>query len=785
MPSHLLLPQPQSVGSRRAGGGGGTSVDRDWGRHGERLTRQLGAVVATRSSRLAAGVDPDLVFKLRSLGRPADGSLEDRHLQVLGETRDYTYFVLADDGGATLNAALVDYRLTGNLRSLINLIENIEPYGPEDRLGPGLSLPLPTESVLVDVQLWLSANLVEAQARAARLEQVIASQSAAAGLTSQVLLRSITARRTIVRARLAPQALQAVLELSVVEQVRTPPVPFLDFRDWRTLSVEELELDSEPSGVVAVLDDAPATAHPLLIGLVESVDPIGPSDYPWQQAGQHGTEVVGRALFPHLEQELRDGGPLVASGTVRVGRILEPDPNRPGLPPRFATSAVPHDLVAQAIRQLHKQHGVRVFNLSVGYNEPYSDLHVGLLTETIDELVRELDIVVVVPTGNVPIRVFDAQTPSGHHAADDYPAYLNAPEHRLCEPGPAALAVTVGSVALSEATAEIDNRLGWQAVAREGALSPFSRTGPGVGVSPDRHNKPDLVHYGGNTALNDQGIVVSNDQGSGVLSTALGPDGRLFASCNGTSFAAPPVARVAADIEYAYPDASANLIRALLALSARHTPRGLDVPKIGRQAAWYGRGMPNKRRAVDSGGPRATMIYDGQTAVDDVQLHPLPLPDLFRTGSGTARTITLGLAFDPPVRRQRREYLAATMQVDLWRNIDFDQLRAMLRKQDPASKQAIISDRRRLTLEPGSSTHLASTVHVRQWEAVRSFIDDSDTFYVSVTHKTATWVRDDPSYTTQRYALAVTLEDEQLQQADLRQLLLLRAQVPTRVRLQS
>ena len=109
----------------------------------------------------------------------------------------------------------------------------------------------------------------------------------------------------------------------------------------------------------------------------------------------------------------------------------------------------------------------------------------------------------------------------------------------------------------------------------------------------------------------------------------------------------------------------------------------------------------------------------------------------------------------------------------------------MLRKQDPASKQAIISDRRRLTLEPGSSTHLASTVHVRQWESVRSFIDDSDTFYVSVTHKTATWVRDDPSYSTQRYALAVTLEDEQLQQADLRQLLLLRAQVPTRVRLQS
>ena len=45
-------------------------------------------------------------------------------------------------------------------------------------------------------------------------------------------------------------------------------------------------------------------------------------------------------------------------------------------------------------------------------------------------------------------------------------------------------------------------------------------------------------------------------------------------------------------------------------------------------------------------------------------------------------------------------------------------------------------------------------------------------------------MRDQPDYTEQRYALAVTLDDEQLLHLDLRQLLLQQARVPARVRIQ-
>jgi hypothetical protein len=54
---------------------------------------------------------------------------------------------------------------------------------------------------------------------------------------------------------------------------------------------------------------------------------------------------------------------------------------------------------------------------------------------------------------------------------------------------------------------------------------------------------------------------------------------------------------------------------------------------------------------------------------------------------------------------------------------------------------------------------------------------------VAVTHRCTTWARGDPDYATQAYALAVTLEDQQLELVDLRQLLIqsLRLPAPLRV----
>lgn len=700
---------------------------------------------------------------------------------MLGETADFTYFVLADDYGNELARALESYAQDNALKSFFDVVDQIQAYGPEDRRGFGLDTlsALPNQTYKVDVSIWPAGNLTEARARADLVGGVVESSG------GQVLLSSVTTRRSYLRVEVSHSGLADLLDTSVVETVRTPPVPFLDFHDWRELGEAQITRTAVSSGVVGILDDSPESSHPLLRDLVLSDDNLAPAGYAWARRGSHGTGVAGRVLYPDLHRELREMAPLTSVGAVRVVRVLEQKNTWPSDGPRFPTYALPQDLVEQAVRHLHSNYGVRVFNLSFGYAEPFNEVHVGPLTELIDELVRELDVVIVVPTGNAPVDI-NAQTASGHHIIDDKPAYFATPEHRLAEPAPAALAVTVGSIALSGAAAEMPGRIGWIAASEEDELSPFSRTGPGLGTAEKRLNKPDVVHHGGNFVVNDSGMVVKNDLGASLVSTSYSSGGgRLFAAVNGTSFATPAIARIAADVAHRYPDASANLIRSLLVGSAIHPEPASSLAENHDRHRAYGYGLPDRDRALSSDSNRVTMIYDGQMPVDTVQIHPLPVPEVFRRGSGGERSISVSLAFDPPVRRQRREYLAATMKIDVYRNTDLNTLADILQRQDPEDPADIIRDRRRLKLEPGSNSFTNSTTQVRTWTARNSFSNDDETFFIVVTHKAQVWARDDPEYAFQRYALAATLEDRHLVELNLYQELAQRAQVPARVRVRN
>jgi hypothetical protein len=53
----------------------------------------------------------------------------------------------------------------------------------------------------------------------------------------RILLRSVSSRRSYLRVSVSSAGLDDLLNTSVVELLRTPPVPFLDFRDWRNLDI--------------------------------------------------------------------------------------------------------------------------------------------------------------------------------------------------------------------------------------------------------------------------------------------------------------------------------------------------------------------------------------------------------------------------------------------------------------------------------------------------------------------------------------------------------------------
>ncbi|MCF6506114.1 S8 family peptidase [Blastococcus sp. MG754426] len=732
------------------------------------------------------------MFKIRATRtRLSEDMLTARGISPLGETADYTYFVLTHDEGAQLTQALTSYAAQGADRlgakgpaaTLFDRIDAIEPYGPEDRRGPGIddALESPTHSV-VDVSVWPSDDHEEARRRA---EIVTAVVQAAQG---QVMTSSVSQRRTVLRVRVGTTGLVDLLNTSVVERVRTPPMPYVDPSDWRHVEADDLTVTNISGAAVGVLDDAPATGHPLLKGLIASVSEVGPDGHAWEPQGHHGTQVVGRVLFPWLHDELRDHTALTAVGQVHVARVLEPVPGD-GIATQFAggdEGEPPYLVIERAIRSLHEEHGVRVFNLSFGLREPFEASHVGELTEVLDDLARELDIVIVLPTGNAPVYN-NAEMQGGQHADRDYPSYLREAEHRLTEPGLAALALTVGSIAHSDAPEErMPPRIADKAIAEVGHLSPFSRTGPGVGTNRARVNKPDLVHEGGNWVLTDMNQVVREDPGVGVVSTALDASGRLFRAGCGTSFAAPAVARCAADVLHAYPEASANLVRALLGASAVEPAGAAAHQDLIERRRLYGAGRPDGIGATTSGASAVTMTFDGDLAVDTVAIHPLPIPEPFASGKSHSRRIRVALAFDPPVRRQRREYLAGTMQMDLYRAIDIEELAELVAKQDPDDPTPPISDRRRVKdLGPGVDSVRSSTLQVRSWAPKLLKVDDGDNYYLVVTHRTQTWSRTDDAAVRQRYALAATLEDRGRVGLDLYALVTQQVRVPARVRLRT
>lgn len=773
MADHLRLPEPRSLDSRRRRGGAQdeTRVPPNPLSHGNRLTRELAAALSATPRVVVEGVDPRSVFKIRASSRLRDAQLRPRGLVFLGDTQDWTYFVVPDDTDATkVQADLANYKGESGrpvLAEFFGTIGEIAAYGPEDRRGPGVpeQLAAVEGELIVDIVLWPSKDALEARARLDDVDRVL-QQFQGTRLTSDD--RPLT---TMVRARLSSDGVDAMLQLMVVERVRTPLTPFLEPSDWITATLESLEIPEPIEVAVGVIDDGVQSGHALLAGLVTGEVAI-PDSRPWATPGSHGTMVAGLAAYGDFELALRDGSTLPQPARLVVARVLEPHPiftDRTWFP----TDLPEHLASERAIRALSER-GVRVINMSIADPDAYSGPHVGLWTETIDQLVRELDIVVVISAGNRQFAA-DGAMGDGGHVHTGYPTYALDAEARIAEPAVAVNAVTVGSIARSGASALPGGRSNPQDIAVAGAeqLSPFSRTGPGVnGTHQQGAIKPEFVHYGGNVVWTEFGTVNDRDPGTAAVSLAAA-EGRLFGVGSGTSFAAPRVSRIAAGILERYPKASANLVRALLGISARIPAEAeTQFTDLAERHRAFGYGLPNAESSRDSGGARVVMFHEGTIPVDTATIHPIPFPVEFVTGKAD-RTITISLAYDPPVRRQRREYIAGHLSLDFYRSVSADEVETFMRKQENETKTDLPKDRRRVAknLVPGAQLCDGSTLQVRRWHApaANSLLpDDTDTYYLVIKHYSEDWAKGlADAYEIQRYALAVELEDRTRTEIDL------------------
>ena len=523
-------------------------------------------------------------------------------------------------------------------------------------------------------------------------------------------------------------------------------MPDFDVSSYGAAELGPVQAPAAGSPVIGIIDSGLTSAHPLMEGVVAGVfglpETLGDDD-----AKGHGTPVSGIAVFGDLRAHVERGN-FEARCFVASAKVV----NEHG---KFSDDFLVPSHMDQAIRRLAADYGCRVINISLGDKDRMASEKPSPWAAVLNDLARELDLVIVVSAGNrVNLSKF------GDGIVEAYPQCLLDDEARILEPGTAINVLTVGSLAHSNGLGPEDEEMvGVVPLTQIDWPSPFSRTGPGVG----KVIKPDFVDYGGTLVFDgpSQSLKDGKDKSTaGVISLNHNYLVRMLTSVSGTSFAAPLAVYKAALVRDAFPDASANLVKALSAISAER-PESADVcfPDLKDEQIYnvFGHGVIDVEKALSSDDNRVILYREDNLDVDRFAVFEVPVPDLFQTANGR-RHIRVALCFDPLVRHTRLDYAGLTMSFDLFRGATAEQVFDACRKwqQDEGDPFKLVAASK-CKMTPAMRQRSNGALQCGTFIAKRSLENYGDKYYVAVRCEGG-WASTITG--NQRFAIAVELQHE-------------------------
>ena len=658
-----------------------------------------------------------------------------------------------------------------------DILEIIDPdqmrrWSRVDRIGLRLASAIgrngesidPVTLYVLDVDLWHRGTPALAQESIAELRKLVQDRSSPVEKFSDTFIGDVLC---LARITVIGEKLNRLLEMDAVAEVDLPPQPVFDSYSAATVTPRDFPTPPRPASNgprVCILDSGIASSHKLLannVGHEEAIltDTSSPAD-----TNGHGTMVGGLAVFSDVRASYT-AGRFSSPITLFSARVTN-DANR------FDDDRRIINQMREAIETfVTEPYNCRVFNISLGCPEPLlSDVNrrQGAWAEALDVIARDLKVLLVVSAGNHDAPITRA-THEAEAALTGYPDYLFEPAAGLCDPATAAIPITVGALAEHDVP-EVRRSTGKEDIVRPIAKAneptPSTRIGPGVNEAI----KPEFVSYGGNDVFQGFGQIRETeriDRGVAVMSFSHKPTEHLFAYNVGTSFAAPRVAHLASLVWHSIrqdfgEDPDPNLVRAVLATAATKPEAtcSLIERKKGEEYIPHvcGYGMPDPELALESSDSRVTLVAQSSIKLDAFQLFQVPVPKEFQNDSKSKRII-VALAFDPPVRRRRAQYLGVDMCCYLFRNKSVEEIieayRAITREErKDGSVPGAIQDSSKCKLTPGVKALATSTLQRSEWTS-KTKLQDSDTFHLLV-RADRNWAP--PEITEQDFAVAVTLE---------------------------
>ena len=733
---HLELVRLPEQFERRKHGGGGPPPTRDRDQHSTKLRDELDAATqAQRGRRKPEFVDPSLILRVQMTGALLEEDWERLGLTVLSSDADRTLVLFSSNEDMQDFRARLDAYQRGAppgqkhapYNSFVAGIERIGSVEPRDRIGSRFQEEgfadfndfVPQTSYLVDIELW---DLGERRLRERKIEEVIRYVEARAG---DVLDRYIGPSISMFRARLTGELIRTLLTIEEVATVDLPPAPDVTTAEALDLTLAEapaLNALAEDAPLIGIIDSG-VNDHPFLADIVAGAIGV-PADLGTADVWGHGTRVAGVAVFGDLRAQLAAGA-LQRGARICAAQVVN---DRGDFDDRRLVPSQMRD----AITTLNLRFGCRIFVVALADRRRVFDGgKVGTWAATLDELARELDVVIIVSSGN--------RSPRGgnrlEQAVTEYPRYLLEDANRFFEPAGALNVITVGALAHGEGLdPDRAEDVGVRPITLLHEPAPFSRIGPGPGGA----TKPDVVEIGG-TLIFDPIVARlrgGEDVGSaGVLTLYHSYLDRLFTAGSGTSYAAPRVAFSAAQILTRFPQASANLVRALIVGSAeipQPAQERLQLLGVDATRAICGHGLVDLERAAFSDDARITLYAEDELALDHFAVYRIPIPEAFQAGNGE-RCIRVTLAFDPPVRHTRTDYAGVGMSFRLIRGCQPDLIFEHYRKREQDDGPfPELAGRYNCNLVPGPQAREKGTVQSATVTFKRGIEDYGDSYYLVV-----------------------------------------------------
>jgi len=761
--------------TRKSGNFGGVSRP-DWVAHGRLLGTAL-KVAAQAARRQPGAEDGNLVLKFSYSGS-LDLSKLDKHGVEFVSQEDKTVCVIfaSEQGLAEFADHLARLGLPEgqelSYQNLLLALDGIGNWSRADRESWAIKqFGFPdTATFRFDVELWPLGGVHSPERVSAvhRFEEWVERQG----------IRRIDRinRDSLVLYRLEVTKAQAelLLEHRDIRMVDLPPRTGISYQQMDVPVSPHIDgISPPPSGAsrVCILDSGVNGNHPLLRAAFGEAASYVEGRDPEDEVG-HGTAVAGIVLYGNIEECLA-ANQWLPELVLYSGKVMT---KGAGTDEVVFDEKTIEQTIEKAVEYFAGELGCRIFNLSLGNeNVPYDGRHIRGIAYTLDRLAREYDILFVVSAGN--FRGTETLPRADWRA--EYPEYLLAPESVIIDPAPAMNVLTVG--ALANHTANVDEqRYGDREInalspATEDQPAPFTRHGPSIKGAI----KPDLVAHGGNlaTPMRREGQQAKADgRRLGVLTLKHDFIGStLLKDISGTSFSAPYVTHLAGRLLNNYPRASANLLRALLVNHADVPPAcqsAFPEPMREHMREVVGYGKVNVDTLFRSTDDKVVLMAEAAIENNSHQFYELPLPEEFLRSKRATRHITVTLAYCPPVKTTRMEYLATKISYRLVKGDSLDDVQRhfnqKLKKEEESIPDASAPNRTITCQERERGTVQSSIWTLKQ-------LSPKQKWFVVVTRQDKEWGRalclDEESY-----ALVASVSDHENLEARLY------AQIQARIR---